>query len=117
MVSACLTIVDRSKGSVNCGSRFSHVEFASCLAWIFQWHHLFSVPDRYIPQHFCGLSTNSCSCPGRSLDIERADYDEMNITTPQTAGKKTRPSGDEKGKLQVRIQEKIAFSICCLWLS
>jgi len=114
-----LTIVDRSKGSVN------QIVVADSAMWnpvqntwdFFNGTIYLVAPDSTY-RNILRFEHQQLQLPRTPLDVAEKgrDYDEMNIADSRKRLEKTRPSGDEKKirKLQVRIQEKIAFPFVCV---
>jgi lipopolysaccharide export system permease protein len=114
-----LTIVDRSKGSVN------QIVVADSAMWnplqntwdFFNGTIYLVAPDSTY-RNILRFEHQQLQLPRTPLDVAEKgrDYDEMNIADSRERLEKTRPSGDEKKirKLQVRIQEKIAFPFVCV---
>jgi len=114
-----LTIVDRSKGNVN------QIVVADSAMWnpvqntwdFFNGTIYLVAPDSTY-RNILRFEHQQLQLPRTPLDVAEKgrDYDEMNIADSRKRLEKTRPSGDEKKirKLQVRIQEKIAFPFVCV---
>ncbi len=114
-----LTIVDRSKGSVN------QIVVADSAMWnpvqntwdFFNGTIYLVAPDSTY-RNILRFEHQQLQLPRTPLDVAEKgrDYNEMNIADSRKRLEKTRPSGDEKKirKLQVRIQEKIAFPFVCV---
>lgn len=114
-----LTIVDRSKEGIN------QIVVADSAMWnpaqntwdFFNGTIYLVAPDSTY-RNILRFEHQQLQLPRTPLDVAEKgrDYDEMNIAESLERLEKTRPGGDEKKirKLQVRIQEKIAFPFVCV---
>ncbi|MBW4638321.1 MAG: LptF/LptG family permease [Gloeocapsa sp. UFS-A4-WI-NPMV-4B04] len=114
-----LTIVDRSKQGVN------QIVVAESAAWnpaqnnwdFFNGTIYLVAPDSTY-RNILRFEHQQLQLPRTPLEVadKGRDYDEINIADGLERLKKTRLSGDEKKirKLEVRIQEKIAFPFVCV---
>lgn len=114
-----LTIVDRSKQGVN------QIVVAESAAWnpaqnnwdFFNGTIYLVAPDSTY-RNILRFEHQQLQLPRTPLEVadKGRDYDEINIADGLERLKKTRPGGDEKKirKLEVRIQEKIAFPFVCV---
>ncbi len=114
-----LTIVDRSKQGVN------QIVVAESAAWnpaqnnwdFFNGTIYLVAPDSTY-RNILRFEHQQLQLPRTPLEVadKGRDYDEINIADGLEQLKKTRPGGDEKKirKLEVRIQEKIAFPFVCV---
>lgn len=114
-----LTIVDRSREGLN------QIVVADSAMWnpaqntwdFFNGTIYLVAPDSTY-RNILRFEHQQLQLPRTPLEVAEKgrDYDEMNIVDSLKRLKKTRSSGDEKKirKLQVRIQEKIAFPFVCV---
>jgi lipopolysaccharide export system permease protein len=114
-----LTIVDRSKQGVN------QIVVAESAAWnpaqnnwdFFNGTIYLVAPDSTY-RNILRFEHQQLQLPRTPLEVadKGRDYDEINIADGLERLKKTRLGGDEKKirKLEVRIQEKIAFPFVCV---
>jgi lipopolysaccharide export system permease protein len=114
-----LTIVDRSKEGVNQIVVADSAMWNSAQnTWDFFKGTIYLVAPDSTYRNILRFEHQQLQLPRTPLDVAEKgrDYDEMNIAESLKQLEKTRRSGDEKKirKLEVRIQEKIAFPFVCV---
>ena len=114
-----LTIVDRSKEGVNQIVVADSAMWNSAQnTWDFFKGTIYLVAPDSTYRNILRFEHQQLQLPRTPLDVAEKgrDYDEMNIAESLEQLEKTRRSGDDKKirKLEVRIQEKIAFPFVCV---
>ncbi len=114
-----LTIVDRSREGLNqIVVADSAMWNTAQNTWDFFNGTIYLVAPSGTYRNILRFEHQQLQLPRTPLEVAEKgrDYDEMNITDSLKRLERTRSSGDEKKirKLQVRIQEKIAFPFVCV---